>query len=186
MTSRRGFPFQALASTGLPLLVGTALFGATCAFVLWQNSQISVLWDLSFLLDSAWRFSQGVVPYRAIPFSHAPLTFLIQAAILHIFGRVYWHTILYSASAGGLATIPTWRLLLGVLRPVGSPAGVLAGIFSAPLIFLRIYSVYPHPIYDGDASLAVLAALTLLKRALKDHAPATSRLVPDGPRCCGA
>ena len=149
--------------------VATILFLATAGFTLWQNTRIAVLWDLSFLLDSAWRFSLGQVPYRDLPFSHAPLTFLVQAAILHLFGRVYWHTIAYAALAGGVATVLTLHLLRWILRPLGAGSFWLAPLLAAPLAVLSIYSVYPHPIYDSDAILAVLAAFALLVRALEDR-----------------
>lgn len=61
-------------------LAANLLFLATAWLVLWQNSQIAVLWDLSYLLDTSWRIALGQVPYRDFPLAHPPLTFLIQAA----------------------------------------------------------------------------------------------------------
>ena len=40
----------------------------------------------------------GQVPYRDFPLAHAPLTFLIQAAIIRLTGRVFFHHALYTAS----------------------------------------------------------------------------------------
>jgi hypothetical protein len=59
-------------------------FFATACFVLWQNTQIAILWDLSYLLDTSWRIALGQMPYRDFPLVHAPLTFLIQAAIMRL------------------------------------------------------------------------------------------------------
>jgi hypothetical protein len=188
------------------VLAAAALFVATAAFTLWQNAHVAVLWDISYLLDSSYRISLGQLPYRDFPFAHAPLTFLLHAAIIRVLGRVYFPHILCAALEAGTATLLTWRILLRVphdhrAKP-GSPRSglcslgwkgevivgtltsphldrhnqqdqkhfadrtwLLATLLAAPLAVLGIYGVYPHPIYDSDCILAVLAALYLLQRA---------------------
>jgi hypothetical protein len=184
-------------------LTAAALFLFSVAFTLWQNARVAVLWDLSYLLDTSYRISLGQLPYRDFPFAHAPLTFLLHAAIIHIFGRVYLPHILCAALEAGLATLLTWRILLRVLQQedlvpeqeqfvpqqdaavqkeevviLAKPeslylfsahppnrAFLIATLLAAPLIFLGIYGVYPHPIYDSDCILAVLLAIFLLQRA---------------------
>jgi len=140
-------------------IAATGLFLATAAFTLWQNARVAVLWDLTYLLDSSWRISLGQVPYRDFPFAHAPLTFLLHAAIIHVFGRVYFPHILCAALEAGTATLLTWRILLKLIGdwPV-------ALLLATPLTVLSIYGIYPHPVYDSDAILAVLFALYLLQR----------------------
>ena len=162
------------------LLAATVLSLATAAFVLWQNSRLAVLWDIGYLLDSAYRMSLGQLPYRDLPFVHSPLTFLLQAAILRLTGRVYFHHVIYAAAAGALATVLTWRLALGILRTRRLPqASVLslrrmrpgfAGytwtislLISSPLTCLGIYSIFPTPFYDCDCILSILIALLLLR-----------------------
>jgi hypothetical protein len=105
------------------------------------------------------------VPYRDFPFAHAPLTFLLHVAIIHVFGRVYFPHIACAALEGGIATLLTWRILLSLLRPLAERAWLLALLLAAPLVVLGIYGIYPHPIYDSDCILAVLAALYLLQHA---------------------
>lgn len=179
-------------------LAAAALFLATSAFTLWQNSRVAVLWDISFLLDTSYRFSLGQLPYKSLPFPYAPLTFLLHAAIIRVFGRVYFPHILCAALEAGAATILTWRILLRLLNAGATPlsrskneerqsgtAGIssvrpdrawsLSLILATPLIVLGIYGIYPHPIYDSDAILAVLFALYLLQRSAAD--PATGRLL---------
>ncbi len=75
------------------------------------------------------------------PFVHPPLTFLIQAAIIRLTGRVYFHHVIYAAVTGGLATVLTWRLALVSLH--GRIAGSLtvALLVAAPLTVLGIYSI---------------------------------------------
>jgi hypothetical protein len=140
-------------------LTATALFLATAAFTLWQNSRVAVLWDLSYLLDSSYRIAHGQVPYRDFPFAHAPLTFLLHAAIIRVFGRIYFPHIACAAFEAGAATLLTWRILLKL-----TGEWPIALMLAAPLTVLGIYGIYPHPIYDSDAILAVLLALYLLQR----------------------
>ena len=145
------------------LYAAMLLFLATAAFVLWQNARIAVLWDLSYLLDTSWRIALGQMPYRDFPLVHPPLTFLIQAAIMRLGGRHYWLQIGYAALAGGLGTVLAWRIALCILDRIRY-AWAISLVLAAPLVFLGIYSVYPHPIYDGDCALAVLCAVWMLQR----------------------
>ncbi len=140
--------------------VGAAIVAlAAGAFVFWQNTRVAVLWDLGYLLDTAWRITLGQMPYRDFPFAHAPLTFLTQAVLIHFFGRAYIATILYAAAAGGLGVWLSWL----ILRRIAANQW-LALALTAPLVFLNTQAVYPHPIYDTDCVLAVLFALWLLAR----------------------
>src|SRR5712691_4391213 len=80
---------QAQQNSTRPVTIacGLFLFLATAAVVVWQNSRLAVLWDLSYVLENSYRISLGDIPYRDFPFPHAPLTFLIQAAIIKLAGR---------------------------------------------------------------------------------------------------
>src|SRR5262249_2931075 len=115
------------------LLMAAFLFTATAAIVVWQNSRLGVLWDLSYILENSYRISLGDMPYRDFPFPYAPLTFLIQAVIIKLTGRVFWHHIVYCAIVGGLATVLTWRILWHLLAELRYRRG-LALILAAPLI----------------------------------------------------
>ena len=104
-------------------------------------------------------------PTRPSPFPTRPLTFLLHAAIIRLFGRVYFPHILCAAIEAGAATLLTWRILLALLKPLSGYAWSLATLLATPLIVLGIYGIYPHPIYDSDAILAVLVALYLFQRS---------------------
>ncbi|HYV24917.1 MAG TPA: hypothetical protein VE969_06735, partial [Pyrinomonadaceae bacterium] len=145
--------------------MGTFLFLATAAVVVWQNSRLAVLWDLSYILENANRMSLGDVPYRDFPFPYPPLTFLVQAAVIKLGGRVFWHTIVYSAIVAGAATVMTWRIVLNLLRERLAHPRAMAFILTLPLIVLGIYSIFPHPFYDPDCAFAILLAGLLLQRA---------------------
>ncbi|HMG76099.1 MAG TPA: hypothetical protein VK582_21535 [Pyrinomonadaceae bacterium] len=155
------------------LLAAMFLFLATALVVIWQNSRLAVLWDLSYTLENSYRISLGDIPYRDFPFAHAPLTFLIQAALIKLTGRVYWHHVAYCATVGGLSTVLTWRIMQNVLRGAVTHARLLAFLLSLPLIPLGIYCVFPHPFYDPDCTFAILLGVFLLQSL--DLKPPSSR-----------
>ena len=142
-------------------LMATALFAATAFVVVWQNRHVAVLWDLSYVLDNSYRIALGQIPYRDFPFAHPPLTFLIQATIIKLSGRVFWHHVAYCALVGGAGTFLTWRIVRRILAGTKHQKSI-ALLLSLPLVPLGIYSVFPHPFYDPDCSLAILVTLVLL------------------------
>jgi hypothetical protein len=153
-------------------LLAAILFFATAAVVVWQNLRLGILWDLSYILETSYRISVGDVPYRDFPLPFAPLTFLVQAALIKLTGRVYFHHVIYAAAAGGFATLLTWRILLHLLHEKAPSPRLMAFLLAAPLVFLGIYSVFPHPFYDCDCTLAILVAiLLLLQLPRKDFPP---------------
>jgi len=141
-----------------------ALFAATAFVILWQNSHVAVLWDIAYTLDSAARIAAGQLPYRDFPFAHAPLAFLIQAAIIRLTGRVFWHHVAYAAILGGLGSILAWRMVLHTLHGRITNAWTLALLLAAPLTVLGLYCIIPHPSYDCDCAFSMLVALWLLQR----------------------
>jgi hypothetical protein len=138
------------------------LFLGTSAVVLWQNSRLAVLWDLSYILENSYRISLGELPYRDFPFPYAPGTFLVQALFIKLTGRVFFHHVLYCAIVGGLGTILTWRILLHILRGALPAFRLVSFLLAAPLTVLGIYSVFPHPFYDPDCTFAILCGVLLL------------------------
>jgi hypothetical protein len=148
----------------LDFIASVILFTGTALVVAWQNSRLAVLWDLSYTLENSYRISLGDIPYRDFPFAHAPLTFLIQALIIKLTGRVFWHHVIYCAIAGGLATVLTWAIMNGVLRNTVPRPRLLAFLLSLPLVPLGIYCVFPHPFYDPDCTLAMLLGILLLQK----------------------
>jgi hypothetical protein len=145
-------------------LAAAGLFLATARVILWQDAHVAVLWDLSYVLDHASRIALGQLPYRDFPFAHAPLTFLIQAAIIRLTGRVFFHHVLYAATVGGMSTVLTWRLVLHSLRERVSWAWAIALLLAAPLTVLGIYCILPLPSYDCDCAFSILVAVWLLQR----------------------
>jgi hypothetical protein len=143
-------------------IAAAALFAATAGVVLWQNAHVAVLFDLSYILNTAERIALGQVPYRDFPLAHAPLTFLIQAAIIRLTGRVVFHHFLYTALTGGLGTVLAWRIALGLLRGRVAAAWTVALLVATPLVFLGIYCIVPNPEYDCDCGLWMLVALWFL------------------------
>src|SRR6266446_1527864 len=145
-------------------IVALFIFLTTAAVIVWQNSRLGVLWDLSYILENSFRISLGDVPYRDFPFPYPPLTFLIQAALIKFAGRAFWHHIAYCAMAGGLSSVLTWRILLNVFRGAVTHPRLLAFLLILPLVPLGIYCIFPHPFYDPDCTFAILSGLLLLQR----------------------
>lgn len=155
-------------------IAGVLLFVATALVVLWQNSRLAVLWDLSYTLENSYRISLGDMPYRDFPFVHPPLTFLIQAALIKLTGPVVWHHAVYCAIVGALSTVLTWRIMQKILRgAVGRPR-LLSFLLSLPLIPLGVYSIFPHPFYDPDCTVVILLGIWLFQQADLERSPSPS------------
>ena len=158
------------------------LFAASAAVVVWQNSRLAVLWDLSYILENAHRIALGQIPYRDFPFPYAPLTFLIQAGLIRLTGRLFWHTTVYCAVLNGMSTVLAWRIIVKVLRGASMAPRWLATALTLPLIPLGVYSVFPHPFYDPDCTVAILLAIYLLQRAaapaVRNHRRSISTVWP--------
>src|ERR1700686_1627843 len=138
-----------------------SLFLGTSATVVWQNSRLAVLWDLSYVLENSYRISLGDFPYRNFPFPYAPMTFLIQSLLIRLTGRVFFHHVLYCAIVGGLGTILPWRILIHILRGALPAFRLVAFLLAAPLTVLGIYCIFPHPFYDPDCTFVILCCVLL-------------------------
>ena len=160
--------------------IAAFLFLGTAAVVVWQNSRLGVLWDLSYILENSYRISLGDIPYRDFPFPYAPLTFLVQATIIKMWGRVFWHHILYCAISGGLGTVLTWRIVLNLLRDTVSRARLVAFLLVLPLTILGIYCIYPHPFYDPDSTFVILLCILLLQRLERKAFPSLPTFLTGG------
>ena len=145
-------------------VAGVALFAATAGVVLWQNAHVAVLFDLSYILNIATRIAQGQMPYRDFPMAHAPLTFLTQAAVIRLTGRVFFHHVLYVAIIGGMGSVLTWRIALEALHGRVRAARAVALLVAAPLAVVGIYCIVPNPEYDCDCAFWILAAVWLLQK----------------------
>jgi hypothetical protein len=159
-------------------LAASTLFLASAAVVLWQNARLCVLWDASYTLDTSFRIALGQMPYRDFPLVHSPLTFLIQAAIMRLTGRVFFHHILYAALVNGLATVLAWRIVLHTLRQHLSTAWPLSLLLAAPLIPLGVYSILPFPSYDCDTAFSILIVIFLLQWLQKNSSSASRPRLP--------
>src|SRR5690349_12698709 len=154
-------------------LIALCLAVASAAIVIWQNSRLAVLWDLSYILENSYRISLGQIPYRDFPFPYAPLTFLTQAALIKLTGRVFFHHVIYCAVVNGLSVLLTWRILLRILYATTNKR-LLALVLTTPLAVLSVYGIFPHPFYDCDCTFVVLVCLLLLSRFQQQAAAGTA------------
>src|SRR5689334_12926834 len=160
------------ATRWIDWLIALCVAVASAAVVIWQNSHLAVLWDLSYILENSYRISPGQIPYRDFPFPYAPLTFLTQAALIKLTGRVFFHHVIYCAVVNGLSVLLTWRILLRILYATTNKR-LLALVLTTPLAVLSVYGIFPHPFYDCDCTFVVLVCLLLLSRFQHRAADAT-------------
>jgi hypothetical protein len=149
-------------------LYAAALFAASAAVVLSQAARVTALWDLSYILEHAYRISLGELPYRDFGLPHAPLTFLIQAGLIRLVaghGGLLPH-FWYCALIAGFTAILTYRIVLIQLDAPGNTSGPWhAFVVALPTVFLSGYCILPLPFYDPDCVFFVLLALVALLRA---------------------
>jgi GH18 family chitinase len=169
LTGMSGESANAESWPGWDWVAGIFLFSVTAGVVLWQNSRLGVLWDLSYVLENAYRISLGDLPYRDFPFPYPPLTFLIQSLLIRLTGRVFFHHVLYCAVVGGLSTLLTWRILNHLLRGAVASARLAAFLIALPLTVVGIYCVFTHPFYDPDCTFGVLLGVFLLQRSERQN-----------------
>ena len=154
------------------IFAGILLFIGTATVVWWQNSRLTVLYDLSGVLEPAMRIAQGDLPYRDFPFPYAPLTFMTQAAVIKLTGAVYWHHIAYSCIIAGLATVLAWRIMTAIFTDRIRLPRLTAFLLAIPSVILGVYCVFPHPFYDPDATFVVLLCVfVMLRLERKDFPP---------------
>src|SRR5437016_12255510 len=87
------------------------LAAASATVVVLQNARFTILWDASYILENATRIAAGDLPYKDFPFPYAPLTFIVQAILILVAGRVWWHHVAYAAVACGAATALTYIIV---------------------------------------------------------------------------
>jgi hypothetical protein len=151
-------------NTFFNLAAGLFLFAGTATVVWWQNTRLTVLYDLCGVLENAFRISQGDLPYRDFPFPYAPLTFLTQAELIRLTGAVYWHHIVYCCIVAGIATVLTWLILLELFRETMPAPRLTAFLLTSPLVILGLYCIFPHPFYDPDSCFVLLICVFGLLR----------------------
>jgi len=141
-------------------LPAALLFAAAAAVALWQSARVTVLWDLTYVLEIAYRITLGDVPYRDFVVPQTPLTFLLQAAIIRVFESGYfWHRVYCALVAGATAAL-TYRIIWFQFDgPFNARAPLYAFVIAAPTVFLNGYAILPLPFYDPDCSFFVLLAL---------------------------
>jgi dolichyl-phosphate-mannose-protein mannosyltransferase len=154
----------------LPVLP-MALFAASAAFVFWRQTQVGVLVDISYILNTASRIAGGDVPYSEFRLAHPPLTFLTQAVLIRVFGPYYVFQMLYTSLASGVAAVMAYRVVRHLLRDTVSRPDVLAAVVCAPIVPLGIYAIFPHPHYDPDSALWVLVGLASIVAARERPTP---------------
>jgi hypothetical protein len=147
---------QFLSAKSVSSLIFFSLgFGA----VIWQCRRVGVLWDFSYVMNTAYRISRGDIPYKDFSIPHAPLSFVMQAGIIRLFGSHFYNAELFAALLNGFTMVLTFWLMASIVPPR------LAFLCAVPLVFLAGYSILPIPFYDSDCCFFVVLALFCVHRA---------------------
>lgn len=156
----------------MSLAFRVALFTAAGAVVLWHSSRVTVLWDITYILEIAHRLTLGLLPYRDYIVPQAPLTFLAQAAILKLSGGGLLPHFVWCAGIAGLTAVLTHALirtqLFGIERGLTT---VMSAAIAAPVVFLNGYAILPLPFYDPDGVAFVLLSLAAVVWARRGDQP---------------
>jgi hypothetical protein len=147
------------------LLIPAAFFAASATFTVWRNTQVGILVDISYILNTATRIASGEVPYAQFPLVLAPFEFLMQGLLIKAFGPHFFIQIAYAAIMGGLATALAYVVVRRLLDTAVARPATLAAILTVSLVPLGIYAIYPHPFYDSDTCLFILATLAAILAA---------------------
>jgi hypothetical protein len=157
-------------------LIPFLLFAASAIFTLWRNTQVGVLVDISYILNTATRIAAGDVPYSQFPLVLAPVEFLAQGLLIKAFGPHFLVQIAYATILGGLGTALAYTIARRLLDTAVARPAAVAAVLSIPLVPLGIYAIYPHPFYDPDTCLAILATLAAILAARDRPTPARGLL----------
>jgi hypothetical protein len=152
------------------------LFAASATFTLWRNTQVGVLVDISYVLNTATKIAAGDVPYAQFPLVLAPFEFLAQGLLIKALGPHFVVQIAYATILGGLGTALAYRIVRRLLDTAVARPAPLAAILTLPLVPLGIYAIYPQPFYDPDTCLAILATLAAILAARERPTPARGLL----------
>lgn len=133
------------------------LLAAASAFVaIRQSLTVVPLLDYAYLVENAYRISQGEMPYRDFFLVLTPGTYLVAALLMRLTGG-YTHL----SQLGLTVTVAVGSVILtydSVRRFVRSPGTRLA--FLLPLLFTG-HALYPFPLYDIWCVAAILLHLSV-------------------------
>lgn len=135
--------------------------------VLYQTGRVASIWDLSYILEHAYRIALGDVPYKDFGIPHAPGTFLVQALIIKGFGISLRNHVVYAAIVSSLTVLLTYLSLCFL-----NENRIINLTLTLPVAISGGFGIYPYPFYDPDCTFWMLAALAaLLWARTRDHPP---------------
>jgi len=138
---------------------GLGLAIASASIAVWQTLHAVALYDVSFVLNVASRISMGDIPYRDFPLPYPPLTFVIQAFLIKLFGPQYIVSVAYAVMLDAAATFVAYAILLRLVRDRW-----IAVALCLPLVALGTNDVLPNAFYDSDATFLMLLGILLALR----------------------
>lgn len=134
--------------------------------VVFQTSRFWALYDLSFILDHAYRMTLGEVPYKDFFLAYPPGTFLIQALLIKVFGTTLYPQIVYCSLISFLTYLLTYRILFFF-----NDGRLLNTLLVLPVVFTGGYGIWSQPNYDPDYMFFILLSLFLVLTCCEKRFP---------------
>jgi hypothetical protein len=134
--------------------------------VVFQTSRFWALYDLSFILDHAYRITLGEVPYKDFFLAYPPGTFLIQAFLIKVFGTTLHPQIVYCSLISFLTYLLTYRILFFI-----NDGKLLNTLLALPIAFTGGYGIWSQPNYDPDYMFFILLSLFLVLSSWENGFP---------------
>ena len=153
------------------MLALAVLVVAAAGVSFYQSGRLVPLVDWSWTTENAYRIARGQRPFIDLGIATAPGTYLVQAALIRLFGVSAYVQRVYACVGAALSVVMT----VAILRQLGIDRS-LRILLAVPLVF-GVYVVYAYPNYDNDAMLVMLVALWCLSRAWARGYPARHMFV---------
>lgn len=118
--------------------------------VLWKNTSILPLVDVTYQLENAYRIYCGQIPYQDFLLVLTPGTYWIMAFTMKIFGKqiiVHTFVLLFFSI---LELLGLWLII--------KKFNLKKNVYILALIIFTGYSIYPYPNYDSNSMTAMIFA----------------------------
>lgn len=152
--------FSALHHSKLAFLNAfTALLSCTiaCAIPLFQTSNVSALYDISYMVTNWYRIAEGQIPYRDFILLPNLGHFLIGGLLFKLFGTSYFVVLIWMCFVN-LVSILVLRRILKIL----GLSVIQCSFSSLVLSFMLPYSISALPNYDADSSFLIILCIYFL------------------------
>lgn len=134
--------------------------------VVFQTSRYWFLFDLSFILENAYRMFCGSVIYKDFFIPYPPGTFLIQEYLIKIFGTTLYPQIMYCCIVSFFTYLLTYRILFFFNFDKWFNLAL-----SFPIAITGGYGIIMFPFYDPDCTFFLLISIFFILYCFENSYP---------------